>query len=265
MTSAQATSDYLDRAAANNPAINADFTIRGWFRVNSYSMGDFSSLFRSVDGTSFSEAFGIAIRNNGVIRAFVYRDLGGGSNTHEIFTGSDTDWHFYALTHDGGTTNYTFYWRDEGEASLNSQVISAPGSVELTLATTAGIFIDADAAPDAQGRAFCWTDTLIDEATLLTLSTSLTTPAGSPHTFLDLDSATNVEVNLGTGANYVVHGTFGTAGDEPDASLGGGGGTDTTDHHVSTLSFPALCRRPRNDNGKWTRSQGGLYVPKRAA
>lgn len=49
-----------------------------------------------------------------------------------------------------------------------------------------------------------------------------------------------------------------------DAGGGGGGDVATVDHS-SVLSFPALCRRPQNDNGRWTRGQGGLWVPRRAA
>jgi hypothetical protein len=50
----------------------------------------------------------------------------------------------------------------------------------------------------------------------------------------------------------------------PDGGGGGGGVVDTTDHHVSTLSFPCLCRKPANDTG-WTRGQGGLWIPRKAA
>lgn len=36
---------------------------------------------------------------------------------------------------------------------------------------------------------------------------------------------------------------------------GGGGGEVATPDHISTLSFPALCRKPKNDT-RWTRGQG---------
>lgn len=50
-----------------------------------------------------------------------------------------------------------------------------------------------------------------------------------------------------------------------EASGGGGGDAPAPVDHSSTLSFPGLCRRPQNDNGRWTRGQGGLWVPRRAA
>lgn len=64
----------------------------------------------------------------------------------------------------------------------------------------------------------------------------------------------------------------------PPAAAGGGGAA--VDTHMSTLAFPALCRKPANDNGRiWVppgrrsvagsgqfrRSKSGLYLPRRLA
>ena len=46
-------------------------------------------------------------------------------------------------------------------------------------------------------------------------------------------------------------------------AAGGGGGSETVDHSP-TLSFPGLMRKPPRDD-RWTRGQGGLWVPRRAA
>ncbi len=48
----------------------------------------------------------------------------------------------------------------------------------------------------------------------------------------------------------------------PAAGGGGGGGAVTVDHH-SVLSFPTLCRKPKRDDGRWTRGRGGLWLPER--
>lgn len=45
---------------------------------------------------------------------------------------------------------------------------------------------------------------------------------------------------------------------------GGGGGDEAPVDHTSTLSFPALCRKPRRDD-RWVRSQGGLWTQRKAA
>lgn len=75
-----------------------------------------------------------------------------------------------------------------------------------------------------------------------------------------------------------------SAGDYPSVGLailrdsgGGGGGGGVVVDHQSTLSFPALCRRPANDNwkppgrrsvaesGQFRRSKSGIYLPRRLA
>jgi hypothetical protein len=46
---------------------------------------------------------------------------------------------------------------------------------------------------------------------------------------------------------------------------GGGGGEPVVDQHVSVASFPCLCRKPKRDDGRWIRSEGGIFVPSRRA
>jgi hypothetical protein len=48
------------------------------------------------------------------------------------------------------------------------------------------------------------------------------------------------------------------------APAAGGGGVVATVDHTSTLSFPALCRKPRRDDGRWTRGRCGLWERKAA-
>lgn len=62
-----------------------------------------------------------------------------------------------------------------------------------------------------------------------------------------------------TSQAWVVH----LVGLQPAASGGGGGAV--TVNHSSVLSFPTLCRKPQNDNGRWIRGRGGLWEPRRAA
>lgn len=44
---------------------------------------------------------------------------------------------------------------------------------------------------------------------------------------------------------------------------GGGGGEVAPVDHSSVMSFPALCRKPKRDDGKWVRGQGGIWQPRR--
>ncbi len=51
--------------------------------------------------------------------------------------------------------------------------------------------------------------------------------------------------------------------DNDPSGGGGGGGESVTVDHISTLSFPAFCRKPKRDD-KWIRSRGGLWTRKAA-
>lgn len=74
-------------------------------------------------------------------------------------------------------------------------------------------------------------------------------------------------------AGAVDPGTFGnTNGSDVTRSMtvalagtAGGGGAAAPVDHSSVSSFPAFCRRPQNDNGRWTRGKGGLWEPRKAA
>lgn len=85
-------------------------------------------------------------------------------------------------------------------------------------------------------------------------------PATIDHALADIDVAA---------AGSVDPGAFGSAGGSDvwrgmtialaSEAGGGGGGAETPVDHSSALSFPALCLRPQNDNGRWTRGRGGLW------
>lgn len=99
--------------------------------------------------------------------------------------------------------------------------------------------------------------------------------ASGPATFdareVNYDSVNNIySLGVNTGATGNKTATMNASAEWSVAMLvlkeaaGGGGGVVAPVDHSSVMSFPALCRKPANDNGNWIRGRGGLWERKAA-
>ena len=192
---------------------------------------------------------------------------------------------------DAGTsfTAYMYYLLRGGSAPALNMSWTTSQYYEWSVHAFPGVvgasFIDASAAtaststanPDPPSIVTTTDDTLICAITYTWAgfaSGGASPPSGYALRFGAVDYDHGIATLAKGAAGSVDPGTFGnTNGSDVTRSMtvalagsaGGGGGAVTPVDHSSVSSFPALCRRPQNDNGRWIRSKGGLWQPRRAA
>jgi hypothetical protein len=196
--------------------VNADFTVYGWFRVNNYDNASFGEAFFIGDtlGGSF---WGVSpVSSTDDLVAYIYD----GVAVEHVITTGETDWIFLSIRHDGGTSDYKFSWRLEGEASLTHHTITA-NSGEGNFTPFGSVLGASDEGGDINGRKFVIRQDLLSDADLLAESATLAAPPGTPLVYLDLDSTTNVGTNLGTGGNWTVTGTILDDAATPSVAISG--------------------------------------------
>lgn len=214
------------------PTLTGAWWCGGWVKNNSYGQSGEPCVFGM--GTTGGSSYGFLLYkgipilgNNTSLGAVVFTGGGGTIDSDPIMTGSDTAWLAWIAQYSGSGTVYTVRYRKETITSWSSVSIDcgaqlSGGSPSMVIG--ADQFGDFDA--DCQLRSFaCQSGTTISDADALTFTQNLNSaPAGTNLHWLDLDSATNAEVNGGSGGNWTVTGTIGTAGNEPSEGGGGGGG-----------------------------------------
>jgi len=145
---------------------------------------------------------------------------GGASLAHnEFLTGSDTAWVHICIQHVSASANYTVRWRKENATVYNTFTLTT-GALLLLAGTDLAFFVGNDIfnefSIDSSACQFVCQQTTISDAQLLTISQNLsTTPSGTNLHYLILNTATNAQINGGTGGNWTVTGTLQTNPSQP--------------------------------------------------
>lgn len=186
--------------------------------------------------------------------AYSYYTLRGGSAVTATVSwtgGSYYEWSAYAFQSVSGASFIDASAATASTSTANPDPPSITTTVDDTLIcaiafTWAGFAAPGATAPATYTLRFGTTD--YDHA--LATTTQGTAGAVNPGTFSNTYGSGNTR-----SMTVALSGTGG----------GGGGGVVATPDYHSTLSFPALCRKPANDNGRWIRSKGGLWTQRKAA
>jgi len=203
----------------------------GWWsqiRTGAYApAGDTAIVaFGSTGGSS--QGFQLAVATGSTtLDVFTFANGGGNIDTHTILTGSSTIWLAFILEYSGTGTAYTLRYRAENATSWTTITINCGTAV--TSIAGGGLFIGNDQFGeeiiDGNVKGFWCQANTISDANALTASQNARqgiAPSGTNLHWLDLDSATNVNVNGGTAGNWTIGGSPATDASEPVESGGGG-------------------------------------------
>jgi hypothetical protein len=192
--------------------MSGDWTARGWFQMKSYVGANAATynVFSMDDAT-----VGILLATDAAGTAMNwYTWDGANAVTGTAFaTGSDTGWHYAAISHASGATSYNAYWRKDGATSLSTSSLAT--GTQLTAPNKIWLGSDGfgEAVTNAAWRSWTISASLLTSAQLLAESQSLLQPAGSNLHFLASIGSASAGTNGGTGGAWAVNGTL--ASDEP--------------------------------------------------
>lgn len=220
MTSVRHTNgDYL--SSSTLPTMSGAFTICWWLKCNSGEYGNAGEHIPVGLGTTGGSSEGLLVdvgfTNNTTLTALAFRSGGSDLQSVDVLTGSDTGWICCAWRHAASSASYDFSYRREGETTWTTNTLT----LGAALAAVGGsAFVGTDQfnehAQDSDTRHYFVQETRLSDATLLTATQTISgAPAGTNLHYLDLDSATNAEVNGGTAGNWTVTGTLQTDSTEP--------------------------------------------------
>lgn len=280
MSSVRFTNDSL--SSTTFPTQTAAYHWGGWSRVRTAGYGQAS------DTALF--AFG---RANGPINGFIFviddvpgTEITAGLYTNDftnptdsdfqvIITGSNTDWFAWILQYSGSGTAYTLRWRFENQTTWNSITLD----VLAVLTSMQSIWIGDDQfgepANDVNHKGiWCAAGTLSDAAALTASQNARQgiTPVATPLHWLDLDSATNVNVNGGSAGDWTIGGSPATDASEPIESAGGGTSSGARRTAVQNIEERArqysirsgISAAPEPPVGRvWTQTRRQEFAPER--
>jgi hypothetical protein len=237
MSSVRFTSDQL--STTTFPTQTGAYHWGGWLKVNAggYSPANDSALFALGRSNFPIEGMIIVIDDVAATDVIVgiYANDFAVEDFQTVITGGNTNWFAWIFQYPGTGTAYTFRWRFENETTWHSVTLDCGAA--FTNGQSIHIADDQYGEPafDCNHKGiWCAAGTLSDAAALTASINARQgiTPVASPLHWLDLDSATNCEVNGGSAGNWTIGGSPATDASEPTESGGGttldvDAGTDT--------------------------------------
>ncbi len=160
---------------------------------------------------------------------YMNRDQGTTTWTAYIWDGSNADvttisssvpigWTFVYVRHAAGSANYEIGWKSPIDSGFTTDTLTL--GAQLTGLTT--LWIASDSATEqetnASFRSYTCQAAYMSDAALLTVSQSLSAPAGANLHFLALVDDATAATNTGTAANWTKAGTFTNVADPPVGS-----------------------------------------------
>ncbi len=190
---------------------SGDWSTGGWFWAGENS--DIFTLYDPGPGR-----FVGAYLDAGTVRIYLSSS---GVGSDEVVVGNEGEWIFLCLTHVSGSSDYTAYWRKQGESSLHSHVLTVGSIINMTPHFTV---LGSDVGGDVRGRSFFFfgDSFAVSPSYILAQSENLDFPSDVPLIFLFLDSVSDMTKNYGnaTGPKFFdSYGSFLDDQDVPDVEI----------------------------------------------
>jgi len=224
------------------PTLTAAFHMGWWAQIRSGGYnpsGDTAIIAFGTTGGS-SQGFQLAVAGGSTdLWTFTFANGGSNFDPHVIASSSNTAWRAFVLQYSGTGTAYTLRYRAENVTTWTSVTLDC--GVAIT-AAGGSLYIGNDQfgeeCVDGNVKGFWCQAATITDANALTASQNARqsiAPSGTNLHWLDLDSATNVNVNGGTAGNWTIGGSPATDASEPVES--GGGTTYNADAGTDTIAI----------------------------
>lgn len=220
MSSVRFTNDQL--STTTFPTQNAAYHWGGWCKVNSAGyniVGADTSLFAyGRSNTPIEGMIFVIPHDSDRIECGIYANDFAVLDFQTFITGGNTGWFAWIFQYSGSGTVYTLRWRFENQTTWNS--ISLDCGAAFVNGQSIHIADDQYNEPAADCNhkgVWCAAGTLSDAAayTASVNARQGITPVATPLHWLDLDSATNCEVNGGSAGNWTIGGAPATDSSEP--------------------------------------------------
>lgn len=196
------------------PTATGDWTIFGWFNVNTGTNG-----IPTHNQLSFNDSGGANpglyfARDDGVANWNAYIWNGTTVAAVQALPTPPTGWVFLFATHASGSATYGLGWRTNSASAFTTATLS-PGA-QLTSINKLWLASDdgGESEMDASFRAFGVVSAVLTNAQLLSISQSPAAPGGALH-FLPLLNAATVTTNQGTGGAWTPSGTWLNGASDP--------------------------------------------------